>query len=592
MIWDNCEHLLSACRDLARTLLQRCARLRLLVTSREPLKITGETVYRVSGLSLPPAQSQTSLDILSECESVRLFVERAAMRIPEFRLSAANSAAIADVCRRLDGIPLAIELAAARVTVLSVEQIAERLQDRFGLLTRGADSDIPHQQTLRTTMDWSYALLSEAEAALMRRVAVFSGGFTLAAAEAIQGDTDDRYAVLDLLQSLVEKSLVGMQDEGGSVRFAMLETVREYGVGKLAPAEDEAVRRLHADYFLAMAEAAEPALHGSGAVADQSAWLDRLEAEQANTWLALDWTVRQHDGEIAVRLSGALWRFWEIRGYQGEGRHALQGALAIGGQVPAAVRAKALNGAGRLAWRQGDFTIARQLFQQSLDLWLEVGDPVGEADALHGLSRAAVNLADYTQAQALGERSLAIQEREHNRPGQAAALNTLGECERAQSRFARAQALYHEALALYRELGDRAACDTVLYNLGIAMLREGDSDRADALLKESLADADDIRDQCSIYSCLDGLAGVAVARGSIERAVILLGAAETVGKLGGYVGDRIDQEEVDDFTAAARAALHEQQFEAAWSRGARMTIAEAIGFALDSAAAGSAGRPR
>jgi predicted ATPase/class 3 adenylate cyclase len=315
LLFDNCEHLIDACARLAETLLRACADVKVLASSREPLALTGEVVFHVPPLSLPDPRQSPALGHLREHEAIRLFVDRAAAAKPAFTLTETNAGAVAQICRQLDAIPLAIELAAARVRALSVQQITANLDERFHLLIGGNRTTLPRHQTLRGSIDWSYGLLSEAESALFRRLSVFVGGWTLGAAEAVcAGDGVDRYDVVTLLGRLVDKSLVVMDDETGDARYQLLETIRQYSLEKLTetPA-GEVVRDRHRNFYLALAEDAEQQLLGP----DQVAWLERLEADHDNLRAALRWSLDRRDSEPALRLGGALWPFWDTHGYVG-----------------------------------------------------------------------------------------------------------------------------------------------------------------------------------------------------------------------------------------------------------------------------------
>ena len=582
LILDNCEHLLTGCAQLVDNLLRACPKLRILTTSREALGVTGEMVHQVPGLSFPDPEKLTSPDQLTQFEAVQLFVDRACLRKSGFVITPANAASVANVCHRLDGIPLAIELAAARVRVLSVEQIAERLGDRFRLLTKGSRTGLPHHQTLRMTMDWSYELLSRPEAALLRRLSVFAGGFSLEAVEAVCADElVNSSEVLDLLQHLIDKSTVVSEDHGGAVRYRLLETVRQYGQERLEKTNElPPLKRNHMEFFLAFAEEAEPSLQGSGQGPGQGDWLDRLEADHDNLRTALECALAQKDGSLAVKLAGALWRFWEVRGYLSEGRSSLKQALAVGKDALSSFQAKALDGAGRLSWRQGDFQDAKHLFTESLVLWRTAGDKAGEANSLHGLARAAVNLEDYVSAQISCEESLEIQRQLNDKQGIATAINTLGEVARAQQDFAQAENHYAESLAIFREIGDTAASVSVLHNLAYTALNQDNEKTAEALFLEAITIARDLKDQLGIFSMLGGLACVATAMGLAERAVQLFGTAEVVGKAGGYAGDRVDQDEVNRQLAAAQSALEKETVNAAWTRGQNMSSEDAIAYAL------------
>jgi predicted ATPase len=354
LVVDNCEHLVDAAARLADMLLDSCSRLRVLATSREALGIVGEMNWPVQSLSLPDPRKQPTVDELERYESVRLFMERARYRNPAFILSPQNAQAVVEICIRLDGIPLAIELAAARVG-LPVEQIVARLDDSLRLLTAGSRTATPRQQTLRGTMDWSYELLSEREQLLFARLSVFAGGWTLEAVELVGvGDGIEEGDVLDLLLRLVDKSLVVAEATGeGGVRYRLLEPVRQYALQKQEESgEAEEVRSRHAEFFLALAEDAEPRLRG----AEDVEWLERLEREHDNLRVALSWALERGEVELALRLAGALWTFWQAHGHLGEGRKWLEEALAEDDRASVAARAKALEGVCWMAidWRELD----------------------------------------------------------------------------------------------------------------------------------------------------------------------------------------------------------------------------------------------
>jgi len=387
LILDNCEHLIEACAELVDALLRGCPELQLLVTSREALGIGGEVAWRVPSLPTPEPDCLESTEAelasaLTQYEAVQLFIERAVAAKPGFTVTNDNAPAVAQVCWRLDGIPLAIELAVARMRVLTPRQIAERLDDRFRLLTGGSRAALPRQRTLRAALDWGHDLLSEKERALLRRLSVFAGGWTLEPAEAVCADAEEgevgaggpaieRYEVLDLLSQLVEKSLSVAEEESGEMRYHLLETVRQYGAEKLEEMQESLVmHRKHRDWFVALAECAGEELRG----AEQKAWLDRLEREHDNLRAALEYSKREADGVgTGLSLAAVLSRFWHIRGHWSEGRRHLEEMLALEGRPASAgsqatpedraerkaARARALNSAGFLAFRQGDYTAAR-----------------------------------------------------------------------------------------------------------------------------------------------------------------------------------------------------------------------------------------
>ena len=391
LVLDNCEHLLDACAALAEALLRAGPRLRILATSREALGGTGETVWRVPALSLPDNTPHHSPETLLASEAVQLFVERAAAVRPHFAVTAANAPAVAQVCRRLDGIPLAIELAAARIGALSVEQLAARLDRRFGLLTGGNRTALPRQQTLRATVNWSYALLSAAEQTLFNRLSVFAGGFTLEAAETVcAGEQITPDAVLALLLRLVDRSLVLAEErDDGDTRYRLLETLRQYGQERLLETGEAPVMQAqHAAYYLTLAEQADQAMHGPL----ETVWLDRLDAEYGNLAAALDWCLA--DGESSVsdagtarvetglRLSGALWWFWLLRGHRWAGLRWLERALAQNRDAAASVRAKALLGSGFMTMQLGNYGHGRALLEESVAMYREIGEQRSLAYAL------------------------------------------------------------------------------------------------------------------------------------------------------------------------------------------------------------------
>jgi predicted ATPase/DNA-binding SARP family transcriptional activator len=548
LVLDNCEHLLDACAAAVQILLRRCPELRVLATSRQRLGLASEVVWRVPSLTVPgvqafrpsgaqvlanqsdpsdPSDPSQTPEHLMLYSAVRLFVERAASVQPGFRLaSAAEAAAVGQICRRLDGIPLALELAAARVTVLPVAQIAARLDDRFRLLTQGARGALPRQQTLRALIDWSHDLLTEPEQGLLRRLSVFAGGWTLEAAEAVgRGEGVDEWEVLDLLTSLVEKSLVLYEVETGGAedRYRLLETVRQYARDRLREAgETEAVRERHRDWFVMLAEEAAPELEGG----NQAAWLQRLEREHDNLRAALSWSLEPvaNAPEKGLRLGGALWRFWYARGYWTEGRAHLAELLALpGADARTVARGHGLHGAGTLAWRQADYRSARALWEESLAIWRERGNKEGIAWALRGLANVAHEQAgDYRTARALADESLAIFRELGVKGGIAASLWTLGRVARAQWEYGEARVLLEEGVALFRELGDKGSIASTLNRLGAVARDQGEYEEARVLLEESLAIDRELGNRDGIANTLLGLALAAHLQGDPDRAMALL----------------------------------------------------------------------
>ncbi len=518
LILDNCEHLVAACAHLAEALLRGCPRLQILATSREALGVAGEVPYRVPSLSLPDLQRLPSMEDLMKFEAVRLFIERAVSSRPGFAVTSGNAPAVVQTCQRLDGIPLAIELAAVRVKVLSVEQIARRLDDRFRLLTGGSRTAPPRHQTLQAVMDnWSYDLLSEAERTMLRRLSVFAGGFTLEAAEAVcRREGVREFEVLDLLSQLVDKSLVLAEPQGSEIRYRLLETVRQYGWDRLAESgEADKVRQRHREWFLGLAEQAEHQFQGR----EQGTWLDRLETEHDNLRAALEWCVEDENAEAGLRLAGALWRSWEIRSHPSEGRQWLEKILALPGASERTIlRAKALNGAGILASHQGEYAAGRAFVEESLAIAREMGDRSGIALSLNLLGRMARDQGDYAAARALFEESLALRRALGDKPGVGALLNNLGLAASNHGDYAAARRLLEESLAIFRELGDEQGITTTLHNLGFTAWNQGDAAAARASFEESLAIARELGDRRQIAYVLSGLGLVAWDQGDHRAA--------------------------------------------------------------------------
>jgi non-specific serine/threonine protein kinase len=644
LLLDNCEHQLDACAQLAQTLLSACPQLRILATSREALGLAGETTWLVPSLALPEFHHLPELTEMSRVDAVRLFVERAAAALPTFALTPANAAMIAQVCRRLDGIPLAIELAAARVKVVSVETLAARLDDSVGLLTGGSRTALPRQQTLRATIDWSYDLLLETERALFRRLAVFAGGWTLVAAEAVCSDTSvATNDVLNLLAHLVDKSLVTVdRPPSGAVRYRLLEPIRQYAHMELIESiEAPAIGQQHAHFFLALAEEAEEQLVG----AEQVAWLNHLEQEHDNLRAALRWFIEHGEAAPGLRLGGALWRFWRTRGHLSEGRAYLAALLALpsGSVLPElreraaawpAARAKALRVAGDLAAEQDEYAAAQALIEQSLALCRELADERGIARALGGLAILALALGDDARAATLYEEALTLSRKHGDQHLTAGILDGLGVVALNQGDDARAVPQVEESLALYRELGDTRGIADALRSLGWLALNQGDLARAAALLEESLAlyrkhgypqyiawvlhslgsvallqgDIEraatlcveslvlgrTVGDRYIIAWCLEDVAGVALAHGNPVQAAHLFGAAEG---LRATIGARLlafDRARYERTVTAVRAALDAAAFVAAWAAGRALPLEQAIAEALavaDGARYGGLGAP-
>jgi predicted ATPase len=485
LVLDSCEHLLAACGDLAAALLRTCPQVRILATSREGLGIHGETLWRVPSLSVPEdVRHLPRLEDLVLYDAVRLFVDRAVTTAPGFTVTGENAPTVAQVCRRLDGIPLAIELAAARVKVLAVEQIAARLDDRFRLLTGGSRTVLPRHRTLRAAIDWSYSLLSDHERAVLRRLSVFAGGWTLEAAEAVcAGGGIEAPDVLDLLTQLVDKSLVVAQTHGGEARYQLLETVREYGRERLHDSEAvEEVQRRHRDWYLALAEHVEPRLDGR----EKELWLDRLEKENDNLRASLDWSFERRDADAVMRLAKSLNHFWEIRGYWSEGLHWLEAALSLDDGAPSPMRARALNAAGALARLLGDTQRAVARLEESVAAYRALGDKKGMANALVLLGIAAYRQSDYDRAVAFLDESTALSRAAGDKTTLAFSLYLLGILARVRGDYGQAETLCRESLTLNQASGINWKAGLALDGLGLVALCRGDYGRAKSLFQQAL----------------------------------------------------------------------------------------------------------
>lgn len=547
ILLDNCEHLIDACAHLADTLLRACPQVCLLATSRETLGIAGEATFAVPSLFLPDRKHLPAIDLLAQYEAVRLFIERAKAVLPDFRLTTTNAAAVAQVCCYLDGIPLAIELAAARVRMLRVEQIADRLNDRFRLLTSGSRTARPRHQTLRALIDWSYDLLADAERCLFHALAVFAGGWTLAAAEAVctvQVTVNHAHVyasattgsasflpspldVFDLLSQLVNKSLiVADRKQGEETRYRLLETIRQYAREKLVETGgDVYIRRQHLAYFCALAAQAAQELRGP----HQVTWLDRLEAEHDNLRGALEWAL-VNDVTAALQLASALLWFWHIRGHKREGREWLARALTAeaqsqhphpSGTVPRTARAKALHVAGFLAHMTGEVSVAHSLAQESLALFMQLGAAglQGGAYALLSLGSIAVEQGQHAQGKPLLEKALLRFRQVDDKFGIAETLSSLSNIALAASDYELARTLREEQLALRRVLGDQDGLADALSNLGLLAFGLGDYRRARALWEESLVGFDAVGNRWAMGFTFYGLGEVARAEGDYALAI-------------------------------------------------------------------------
>jgi predicted ATPase/DNA-binding CsgD family transcriptional regulator len=583
LVLDNFEHVAGASPFLV-DLIAACPELKVLVTSRARLRLSGETECVLAPLAADAA--------------VTLFLDRARAANPGLELGEAALLAVREICVALDGLPLAIELAAARTKLLPPEAMRARLGQRLELLTAGP-RDLPvRQQALRDTLDWSFGLLDPDEQRLFARLGVFAGGFTLESAEAVCA------AGLDDVASLVDNSLV--QKDGQ--RFGMLETIREYARQKLAESgNEEDLRRAHSTHYLALAESAEQELTRP----NQALWLKRLESEHGNLRAALRSSLEVGSGETALRLASALWAFWLARGHLGEGRRWLEEALATGDRSQATIRAKAMNGAGVLADYQGDYAPAEALYTESLALYRRAGDERGVASALCGLAHVARTRGDYAFAQSTFEEALEIFRRLGDRQGVARTLGRLGLAVWFAGDDERFHMLAEKSLAAFRELEDVEGIGLALLHLGLVALSQGDPERARPLLEESLAICRELGDRRTIAKAvcflgdaasgrrdhaaartlyeeslslsielgdrflsaisLEGLARTAAATGQPEAAAKLLGAADTLRDATGATRSAYWQGLYECLVAETRPRLGDDAFERAWEAGRTLT---------------------
>jgi predicted ATPase/DNA-binding SARP family transcriptional activator/DNA-binding CsgD family transcriptional regulator len=621
LILDNCEHLIDDVAGLVTLLLDSCPRLRILATSREALGAVGEVIWPVSLLSVPDLRRQPTEADLEGYESVRLFVDRARQRNPTFALRSESAQAVAHICVRLEGLPLAIELAAARIKLLPPKALLGRLKDRLKLLTGGPRESSERQRTLRSTIEWSYELLEEDEKALFGRLSVFSGGATLEAIERVCDALGDfSVDAFEGASSLLEKSLLG-EEEGteGEPRLVMLETIREYAQESLEESgEAETIKRAHAEYFLALAEEAEPKLWG----AEDAVWLERLEREHDNMRVVLSWAIEHEEGELALKLVGALWRFWSARGYYDEGRGWLEEALATDdGRASAAVRTKALAGLcwlafdqddldraevaakeglelsaqagveggitaslrsilGDIAGRRGDYVRAKRLHKESLKLYREAGDRRGVAFCIRNLGNVYASRGDHKQAKRLYQEGLALARELGGADPLGGFLINLGYESLLEGDYERAIVLNEEAAALLRDQGHRDYLPAALDNVGWAALLQGDHGRAKILFAESLTLCKELGTKIIASESLEGLACVAGVKGEATRAARLFGAALTLRETVGYQNPPETPALRKPCLTRVLSQLDEAAWEAALAEGQAMSFEEAVEYAL------------
>jgi len=514
IILDNCEHLINECANLAEMLLTNCAKLKIIATSREALNCSGEQSFRVPSLSLPDTSAGITPENIIHYESVCLFLERALSVNQNFKITKENALALAKICKRLDGIPLAIELAAVRTKILSVEKIYDRLDDRFNLLTGGRRTSLPRQQTLKALIDWSYDLLPEKEKILWSRLSVFTDGWTLESAEEIC--SDDKISnpeIFDLLITLVEKSII-LYDEVKE-RYRILETIKQYGEVKLKQLnETDEILSRHLHYFMELSETAESKLDGS----ETLKWLEKLESEHGNLQSAIAWSVKSGNREEGQRLAGALGNFWIIRGYYSTGRLLLESILKNIQEISKPVLGKILLRAGGLSRLQGDTEIAKKFYEESLELSREQDNKQRIIECLNDLGIIENNQGNYEQAKKFCEESLALRRKLGDKIGISRSLNNFGLVEFNQGNYEQAQKFFKESISIKRELGDKRGISNTLSNMGNIALNQGDYEGAQKFLEEGLSIRRELGDKNGIAGSLNSLGYMSYNQGKYEQA--------------------------------------------------------------------------
>jgi predicted ATPase/transcriptional regulator with XRE-family HTH domain len=526
LILDNCEHLIQACAQITESLLHAAPRLKVVVTSREALGITGETAYRVPSLPLPDPRQLRDLDVLEQNECVHLFIDRAMAAHPSFRLKENNASAVASICQRLDGIPLAIELAAARTKVFPPEEIAARLDDRFRLLTGGSRTALERHQTLFALIEWSHNLLSEPERVLLRRLSVFAGGWSFQAAEAVCGDgpSDE---VLDLLMHLVDKSLVAVEEETEQGRYRLPETIRQHARDKLYESgEAKQVRDRHLEFFIRFAETAEPKLRS----AEQLRWLESLEAEYDNLRTALAWSLESGESDRALQLAGMLYYFWLLRGYFSEGQKWLSDTLALADREQdkglstgethpiMAWRAKALYGAAWLQMGTMNVKNARTMCEESLRLWRELDNKWWMAVTLEEATLLMTVDGNIEAALARLEEGISLGREVEDPWPLALCLIRMGDVLKPMGKAAAARPFLEEGVALARTIGDKAVLSEGLRELGSLYYADGELTAAARVTEEALAEARDVRSVFQVFLALLQLVAISCLQDDSAKA--------------------------------------------------------------------------
>jgi len=575
IVLDGCEHLVESCAAMMSRLLRSCPKLTALITSREPLGVTGEVIWRTPSLTLPHPEDGGHPELLLESEAIRLFLDRARLSRPHFELDSTSAAPVTQICIRLEGIPLAIELAAGLNGVMTVEEILEGLRDRFRLLTGGSRTTLPRHQTLRQAVDWSYGLLTAMEQALFARLSVFAGGFDLAAAEAVAArDPVEGAQMLSILSRLVHKSLVGVEPgRAPTTRYRMLDTIREFALEKVPQGEHAELRRRHAIYFGEWSTRATDELES----AEQFSWLQRLDEEQANVRLAMEWWLSERPDE-ALRLIGAMESYWWMRRHLGEGLQWLGRALEVSTSNEA-LRAPALAARARLRRRRGEYEAAGRDAAECAAISRRLGLSNYLIRALTMLGIVASEMGDMASASTNFNEALELAQQLGAPKRIATSLNNLAVNDLLLGNLAAAQTRAEEALRVAESLADRFVKANILDTVARIKLRLGEDEEAARRYGEGLTIAAEFEDTMTSADCMDGLALLATLHGDPTRTIVLIAAAQGLRSLSGGERTAVWSVDVEAGLAKARAKVSRVAADAAWKRGAAFTMREAVRFA-------------
>lgn len=578
LILDNCEHLVETCSQQVKSLLYACPDLHILATSREPLNIEGEVILQVLSLSLPDSTQPISREKLLQYDAIRLFVDRALSSYPTFRLTSQNASSVIQVCQRLDGMPLAIELAAARAKVLTVEQIASRLDNLFSLLSTGNRTVLPRHQTLQAAIEWSFNLLSIQEQTLFCRLCVFRGSFGMSAVEIIcAGDGIDPKQILDLLSCLIDKSLVVRLNQDGDARYKLLDTIREFGRHRLTAEQQAIIWQRHAVYFLELAEQAKPLLENM----NQLTLLDQLEQEHDNLRAAHAWLIMDKQVEQCLRLGSALWLFWVIRGFLTEGREQLSAILELTKNTARqAEHAEALNLAGLLARYQGDYPAALKYIGESLAIRQELGERNEIADSSANLGFVLLQQGDYPRSYSMYTQCLDIYKLLENQQGIADAKSHLGLIAFYQGDYSTAVSMTEESLAIWQELGDQQGIVWALHRLGYILLRQKYENEARQCFVESLQLAQKLGYRWGIASSLEDFASLAAAQGRAELSVQWAAAAQAIRDELNMPLPPPERAGLEGMLQPLKETLGQAAFDELWRKGRSISLEKAITWAL------------